>query len=96
LIVNFIVYGLLLIFYSGYGVFNTIGVTIGEIAFLNRMALSFIVVLVVMALITLMKPLPEPRTLPVREDFDMKPTPSVIWLGVMVIVVTLLLYYKFW
>ncbi|MHC5073761.1 MAG: sodium:solute symporter family transporter [Planctomycetota bacterium] len=96
LIVNFIVYGLLLILYSGYGLFNKMGITMGEIAFLNRMAISFIVVLIVMTVMTLTKPLAEPRQLPVKEDFDMKPTPSVVWLGACVIVITLVLYAIFW
>jgi len=96
LIVNFVVYGLLLILYSGYGVFDKLGVTMGEIAFLNRMAVSFIVVLAVMTAMTIIKPLAEPRKLPVKEDFDMKPTPSVLWLGIVVIVITLVLYGIFW
>ena len=96
LIVNVVVYGILLIFFSGYEVFNKLGVTYGQIAFLNRMAVSFGVVLAVMIIITLVKPLTEPRTLPVREEFDMRPTPAVAWLGGVVIAVTLILYVIFW
>ena len=68
----------------------------GEIAFLNRMAITFGVVLLVMLIITLKKPLAEPKVLPVREEFDMRPAPSVIWLGGLVIVITLALYVIFW
>ena len=68
----------------------------GGIAFLNRMAITFGVILIVMFVMTKAKPLPEPKTMPVREGFDMKPTPSVIWLGVAVIVATLVLYGIFW
>lgn len=117
----------------------------GEIAFLNRMAITFFVVLLVMLLMTLetttlmaipiaafaafltryflqwqlsevpflnattagvflislilliyVKPLKEPRVLPERAEFDMKPTPSVIWLGTAVIAITLILYIIFW
>ncbi|MHC4500948.1 MAG: solute:sodium symporter family transporter [Planctomycetota bacterium] len=68
----------------------------GEIAFLNRMAITFVVILVVMFVITKLKPLPEPRVMPVREEFDMRPAPSVVWLGVLVIVITLALYVIFW
>jgi SSS family solute:Na+ symporter len=67
-----------------------------EIAFLNRMAITFGVILLVMLIITLVKPLPEARTMPVREEFDMRRTPSVIWLGAIVIAVTLALYVIFW
>ena len=68
----------------------------GQIAFLNRMAITFGVVLLVMFIITKIKPLPEPKILPVREEFDMRPAPSVVWLGAAVIVVTLALYVIFW
>ncbi|MHC4571159.1 MAG: solute:sodium symporter family transporter [Planctomycetota bacterium] len=68
----------------------------GEIAFLNRMAITFVVILVVMFVITKLKPLPEPKVMPVREDFDMRPAPSVLWLGAAVIIVTLALYVIFW
>jgi len=67
-----------------------------NIAFLNRMAITFGVILLVMLIITLVKPLPEARTMPVREEFDMRRTPSVIWLGAIVIAVTLALYVIFW
>jgi len=68
----------------------------GEIAFLNRMAITFVVILVTMFVITKLKPLPEPRVMPVREEFDMRPAPSVVWLGALVIVITLALYVIFW
>jgi SSS family solute:Na+ symporter len=67
----------------------------GQAAFLNRMAITFGVVLLVMLFITLVKPLPEPKVVPVREQFDMRPTPSVAWLGGVVIVVTVALYIIF-
>jgi SSS family solute:Na+ symporter len=68
----------------------------GQIAFLNRMAITFAVVLLVMSIITMVKPLSEPKVMPVREGFDMKPTKSVVWLGLGVIAVTLVLYVIFW
>ncbi|MHC4656778.1 MAG: sodium:solute symporter family transporter, partial [Planctomycetota bacterium] len=67
----------------------------GEIAFLNRMAITFVIILVVMALITCIKPLSEPKVMPVREEFDMRPAPSVAWLGAIVIAVTIGLYIIF-
>jgi SSS family solute:Na+ symporter len=83
LIMNPIIYGALLPFSN-------------QIAFLNRMAITFGIILVVMAAITLAIPLKEPRVLPVREDFDARPAPSIKILGVVVIVITLLLYVIFW
>ncbi len=96
LIVNLIVYSFLLVCFSGYEFFNKHGLSIGEIAFLNRMAISFIVIIVVMVIITIIKPLPKPRTMPVRKEFDMRPAPSVVWLGAVVIIITICLYIIFW
>jgi len=96
LIVNPIVYGFLLIFFSTYEIFDKLGTTITQLAFLNRMAISFGVVLLMMLIITAAKPMLEPKTLPIREKFDMRPAPSVIWLGGLVIAITLALYVIFW
>ena len=68
----------------------------GNIAFLNRMAITFGIVTFVMAVLTAAFPLKEPKIMPVKEDFDMKPTPSVFWLGMLVIAVTIFLYIIFW
>jgi len=68
----------------------------GEVAFLNRMAITFVIILIVMGIITKLKPLAEPKVMPVREEFDMRPAPSVVWLGVIVIAITIALYIKFW
>ncbi len=68
----------------------------GEIAFLNRMAITFVVILAVLGALTLLKPLREPKILPVREGFDMKPGRSVLLLGILVIAATITLYVIFW
>lgn len=68
----------------------------GEIAFLNRMAITFGIVLLLMTIITLVKPLKEPVILPKRTDIDLSPTPQLIWWGGAVIFVTLVLYAIFW
>ena len=67
-----------------------------EIAFLNRMAITFGVVLLLMTIITIVKPLKEPVKLPKRENFDMSPTPGILGVGLVVIAVTLILYLIFW
>lgn len=67
----------------------------GEVAFLNRMAITFVVVLIVMYIITLIAPT-KPKEMPVRADFDMRPATSVKLLGALVIVATLILYAIFW
>jgi len=96
LVLNPIIYGVLLIFFGDIAFFEKAGITIDKIAFLNRMAITFVVIIAAMAIITKLKPLPEPKVMPVREDFDMRPTPSVVWLGAAVIAVTIALYIIFW
>ncbi|QQS36997.1 MAG: solute:sodium symporter family transporter [Ignavibacteriales bacterium] len=68
----------------------------GEIAFLNRMAITFGIILLLMTVITIAKPLKEPKTLPKRDGFDLAPTPQLMWWGGAVVVVTLILYGVFW
>ncbi len=68
----------------------------GDIAFLNRMAITFIIILVVMGVITLSKPLKTPKVLPVREGFDMKPSRGIVAMGIFVVLATLVLYAVFW
>jgi SSS family solute:Na+ symporter len=68
----------------------------GEVAFLNRMAVTFVFILVVLAVLTLVNPRKEPKALPVRQGFDMKPSPSVLVLGIVVIAATVVLYAIFW
>jgi len=68
----------------------------GHLAFLNRMAITFGIIIIVMAIMTLLKPLHTPKTMPVRGEFDMKPAPAVLWLGIGVIIATVVLYIIFW
>jgi SSS family solute:Na+ symporter len=67
-----------------------------EIAFLNRMAISFAVIIAAMGLITCWRPLTEPKDMPVKENFDMTPSTVVRWYGVLLILVTVGLYILFW
>jgi SSS family solute:Na+ symporter len=60
------------------------------------MAITFVLILIILAFITKINPLKEPKVMPVRKDFDMRPTPSVLRLGITVIVVTVILYIIFW
>jgi SSS family solute:Na+ symporter len=84
LILNVPVYGILHLHYFDH------------IVFLNKMAITFAILILAMAIVTIMKPLPEPKTLPTKGGFDLKPASSVLWLGVLVIAVTITLYIIFW
>jgi len=67
-----------------------------NIAFLNRMAICFFVILAVLTLMTVLKPLPQPVTLPVNEKMDMRTDPRTKIFGVAVVLLTLTLYVIFW
>jgi len=67
-----------------------------DIAFLNRMAICFFVILAVLALMTLTRPLAQPITLPVNENMDMTTDGRTKAFGVVVILLTLTLYVIFW
>jgi len=96
LVLNPIIYGLLLVFFGTLPFFENAGLTVTPIAFLNRMAITFIIIVIVMALITWRKPLDKPAVLPERKDFDMKTAPMVRRLGGLVIVLVIILYIIFW
>jgi len=71
--------------------------TAKNIAFLNRMAVTFAIILAIMALITILKPLDKPKVMPVREGFEeIGLVKSVKYIGIVVIAVTLALYAIFW
>jgi len=95
-VLNPIIYGLLLIFCGTLPYFEEIGLTLVKIAFLNRMAITFIIIILVMVIITLIKPLEKPVVMPERKDFDMKTSKLVKQLGVLVITVVIILYIIFW
>ncbi len=78
-----VIYGLLLVFAPG-------------IAFLNHMAITFISLIVVMALITLVRPLAEPVTFRSQPPIDMTPSIYAEGLGAGVVVATVMLYVVFW
>jgi SSS family solute:Na+ symporter len=83
LILTVPVYGALMLFFP-------------DIAFLNRIGINFIFLIIVMAVITLIKPLKVPKVLPVKADFDMRSSPVLKWLCALAIVLTITLYIIFW
>jgi SSS family solute:Na+ symporter len=83
LIINPLLYGALKYFVPG-------------LAFLNRMAVCFFVILTVLAVMTLLRPLTVPVTLPVNDSMDMRTDPRTKIFGGAVILLTLILYAIFW
>jgi SSS family solute:Na+ symporter len=76
-----------------YGLLMAFG---GSIAFLNRMAITFAILIVVLTAMTLLKPLKVPVVMPVLKGFDMTPAPALKYLGPLVIAATIVLYIIFW
>jgi solute:Na+ symporter, SSS family len=67
-----------------------------EVAFLNRMAITFVVVVIAMSLITWIFPRAKPVDMPVNKTIDMRPAPSVLWLGGLVVSAVFAFYLVFW
>ena len=66
-----------------------------EIQFLNRMAICFGLCLAVMAIITVLKPLPEPIEFKQVTKLDLRSSGGAKIAGVIIVVITLLLYFLF-
>jgi len=67
-----------------------------HIVFLNKMAITFGVLILAMGALTLWRPLREPKSLPARSGIDMRSSSVVLWLGLGVILMTVGLYVLFW
>jgi len=67
-----------------------------SVAFLNRIGITFVFLILVMAVITVLRPMKEPKILPLKADFDMRSTPALKWLCAAVIGLTVALYIIFW
>ncbi len=64
-------------------------------SFLDRMAACFIILIVVLTILTLIKPLPKPVELPVNEKMDMTTSKGTLIFGLGVVVLTIILYIVF-
>ena len=67
-----------------------------QMAFLDRMALCFFIVIVAGIVVTLVAPLTKPVELPVNDQICLETSKSAKVVGWIVIVLTLLLYWMFW
>lgn len=66
------------------------------IAFLNRMAITFVLLILIMTAITKLWPLSKPKQMPVNKDFDLSTSPLVRILGTAVILAVIGIYAIFW
>lgn len=67
-----------------------------DVAFLDRMAICFGLVIAVLALATFLRPLPQPVVLPVNAGYDLTPSRGAKVAGIVVCALTVLLYIVFW
>ena len=69
---------------------------IPSMAFLDRMALTFTCVLIVMGIITMIKPLDKAKELPTNTDINLESSSAAKVLGLIVVTLTVTLYIIFW
>jgi SSS family solute:Na+ symporter len=67
-----------------------------QIAFLDRMAICFFIVLAAGIVLTLVAPMKTPVTLPVNDQIELKTSSGAKAVGVVVVLATIVLYYIFW
>jgi len=67
-----------------------------NVAFLNHMAITFGVILAAMLVITLVRPMTEPKKMPVNEEIDLRASPAAMAMGAVIVAVTIALYVIFW
>ncbi len=77
-------------------VYGILKFVLPNLAFLDRMAVTFFVVLLTMGVMTITKPLQEPIVLPTTTKIDLESSPGAKICGVLVVIATLVLYAIFW
>ncbi|MGE9291763.1 MAG: transporter, partial [Puniceicoccales bacterium] len=67
-----------------------------QIAFLDRMAICFFIVLLAGFLLTVFKPMPKPVVMPVNDQIALESSAGARIAGIGVVVATIALYIVFW
>jgi SSS family solute:Na+ symporter len=67
-----------------------------QIAFLDRMAICFFIVVLVGVILTLVKPMERPVEMPVNEAIELESSSGAKLVGGLVVLATLALYVYFW
>ncbi len=67
-----------------------------DIAYLNRMAITLFAVFTIMGIMTLVRPNPAPRPLPVRMKIERRADPVVMVAAMMVLIAIMAFYWVFW
>ena len=66
------------------------------VAFLNHMAFTFLILVLVMGVITIARPLPEPVRFEQTSPIMLEPSRWARWYGALVVMATVVLYIVFW
>jgi SSS family solute:Na+ symporter len=75
--------------------YSAMKIMVPSIQFLNRMAICFALVLIIMSLITLAKPLAQPIQFERKSNIDLKTSNGAKIAGIAVVIITLILYVIF-
>ena len=67
-----------------------------QIAFLDRMAICFFIVLLAGVILTLLKPMKEPVAMPVNDAIELESSSGAKAVGILIVIATLALYVCFW
>ena len=67
-----------------------------QIAFLDRMAICFFIVVLAGIVITLLKPMPKPVVMPVNNEIALETSQGAMFCGIAIILATIALYVVFW
>ncbi len=82
---------------TGQGLFaGVLAEPVFELNFLMQVFWCFVIIFVTMIVLTLIKPLPKPVTLPVREEMDLRTEPAVFIAGGAVILGVIAFFITFW
>lgn len=77
-------------------VYGILKYAVPQVAFLDRMALCLVIDFIVMGIITLVNPLAEPVVIKANHAVSLEPSRMARNLGLIVVVLTLILYAVFW
>jgi SSS family solute:Na+ symporter len=77
-------------------IFGALKVAVPSIAFLDRMAIAFFIVLAILTVMTLVKPKTDADIVEATPDIELTPAPGARLAGGLVVLATLVLYAVFW
>lgn len=76
-------------------IYGALMLVIPEVNFLNRMAITFVSITVLLSILTLILPAAEAKKLPHNDEIELKNSKGAIVAGVLVCIATISLYYVF-